>query len=196
MKSMAKWTAGAAALAATVWSASAAAQDTEVIVTTPESPASAPVIVNQAPPPAPVYVAPPPVVVREPASQRGDVVLDTDYSPNKGLLVTGAFIFGATYTASIIAAARSDRDANKKLYIPLVGPWMDLADRRDGRPDSDTETTEKAFLVADGILQGIGTLQIISAFAFPTRTVEVEAAGVKVSPTFGAVNGLSAKREF
>lgn len=200
MRTIVKWAAAAGVAAASVWTSTAAAQeDVDVTMTTPDPPAPAPVIVSDEPPPATVYTAPPPpapVVVTTPAYAHRDVALDTDYSPNKGLLVTGAFIFGSTYTASVIAAARSDREANKKLYVPLVGPWLDLNDRRDGQPDSDTETTEKAFLVADGILQGIGTLQIVGSFVFPTRTVEVEAAGVKVAPSVGAVNGLAASGSF
>jgi hypothetical protein len=49
---------------------------------------------------------------------------------------------------------------------------MDLANRGDcGRIDSpcsnDNETANKVLLVGDGILQGIGALEIVGAFLMP-----------------------------
>src|SRR5262249_37767867 len=95
--------------------------------------------------------------------------------PNSALLGSGLFAFGAPYVASVIVAASSSSSADHNLYIAVVCPWMDFANRDpcDGffQPSCDTETANKVLLAADGIFQGIGALEIVGAFLTPeTRT--------------------------
>jgi hypothetical protein len=98
--------------------------------------------------------------------------------PNSALLGSGLFAFGVPYVASVIVAATSDNSADHNLYIPVVGPWMDFANRGScggfAQPACNTETANKVLLAADGIFQGIGALEIVGAFLMPeTRTVTV-----------------------
>jgi hypothetical protein len=98
--------------------------------------------------------------------------------PNSALLGSGLFAFGVPYVASVIVAASSDNSADHNLYIPVVGPWMDFANRGScgglAQPACDTETANKVLLAADGIFQGIGALEIVGAFLMPeTHTVTV-----------------------
>jgi hypothetical protein len=98
--------------------------------------------------------------------------------PNSALLSSGLFAFGVPYVASVVVASTSSESADKNLYIPVVGPWTDLANRSGcggfGQRSCDTETANKVLLVADGIFQGIGALEIVGAFLMPeTRTVYV-----------------------
>jgi len=100
--------------------------------------------------------------------------------PNRSLLRSGVFTLGASYVPALVVAIESDRPADEHLYAPVVGPWLDLADREDCRGDCDGETVNKVLLVADGIFQGIGALQILGSFVFPeTRT------GVTISKSDG-----------
>lgn len=96
--------------------------------------------------------------------------------PNRGLLRSGLFMLGVPYVTSVIVAAQSDHPGDNNLYIPVAGPWMDLAGRGScgnvGGPSCDGETVNKVLLVVDGIFQGLGALDIVGAFVFPeTRTV-------------------------
>ncbi len=123
---------------------------------------------------------------------------ETEFVPNGELISTGVVVLGGTYTASALAATMSRNPADKRLYVPLAGPWMDLAARADGERDSRSETVEKALLVADGVLQGVGTLQILGGFMFPTaRTVaKPRGAEVHVMPSVGRINGIQASGTF
>lgn len=77
--------------------------------------------------------------------------------PNRPMLITGLGIFGATYATSVIVGAASDRPADDKLFIPLVGPWLDLADRPCGLGDCGSrEDWNQAMLIGSGVLQGVG----------------------------------------
>src|SRR5580658_9317570 len=101
------------------------------------------------------------------------VVRESVYGgPNRTLFWSGVFTAGVPYVASTIVGAESDYSPDRALFIPIAGPWVDLA-QRGGCPISsascNTETLNKVFLVGDGILQGIGAITIVSAFLFPER---------------------------
>jgi hypothetical protein len=116
-----------------------------------------------------------------------DVVMIQETVPNSRLITSGVVMFGIPYGISIISGATSARSADSRLYIPVVGPWMDLAARNDeiglrGHRD----TGNRVLLVADGIFQGLGVLQIIGGFVFPTTRVVTTSATVQVAPTVGS----------
>jgi hypothetical protein len=98
--------------------------------------------------------------------------------PNSTMLGSGLFTFGVPYIASVVVAANSDHAGDNHLYIPVVGPWLDFANRGDcgaiGQQSCDNETVNKVLLVVDGVFQGVGALEIVGAFLSPeTRTVSV-----------------------
>jgi hypothetical protein len=152
-------------------------------------------------------------VITQPAPQAPTTVVARETGsagPNGLLLHSGLFAFGVPYLASVVVASTSDRSEDKNLYIPVAGPWIDFANR--GSCNSTTgdnrinepcagETAYKVLLVADGIFQTIGAIEIISAFAFPTRTTvaapQPTAPRVVVSPYYvGTGYGLSAFAKF
>lgn len=128
----------------------------------------------------------------------------TTAGPNRELLHSGIFALGVPYVASVIVAATSDRSEDKHLYIPVVGPWLDFANRgpcgNAGQPSCDAETAYKVLLVGNGILQGVGALEIVGSFLYPqTRTVTRSATDrrVFVSPYYlGSGYGVSAFARF
>jgi len=96
--------------------------------------------------------------------------------PNRPLLHSGIWILGLSYVPAVIVAAESKREGDKRLYIPVAGPWMDLASRSNcpANATCSNETTNKVFIVIDGVFQGLGAFNIVGAFVFPeTRTVAV-----------------------
>jgi hypothetical protein len=112
----------------------------------------------------------------------------TTSGPNRQLLHSGMFALGLPYVASVIVAATSDRSEDKNLYIPVAGPWIDLGNRSGcgqvGQASCNTETAYKVLLIGNGILQGVGALEIVGSFLFPeTHTLAVAKAEPRVFVT-------------
>jgi hypothetical protein len=101
--------------------------------------------------------------------------------PSRAMLSSGLVVLGVPYVSSVIVAASSDHPGDHNLYIPVAGPWMDLADRHCANGSNCTDGFNKGMLVVDGIFQGIGALQILSAFLFP-EPVTVISARAKLAP--------------
>jgi len=96
--------------------------------------------------------------------------------PNRPLLRSGIWILGLSYVPAVIVAAESNRAGDKHLYIPVAGPWMDLASRSNCPMNvtCSNETTNKVLIVADGVFQALGAFNILGAFISPEkRTVSV-----------------------
>lgn len=112
------------------------------------------------------------VVVTSPSTSEAETI-----GPNPYLLNAGLFTLGLSYVPALVVAIESDRPEDNHLYAPVVGPWMNLADREDcdgDTSDCSGETVNKVLLVTDGVFQGLGALQIIGSFIFPeTRAVTV-----------------------
>jgi hypothetical protein len=132
--------------------------------------------------------------VSQASAQSRETVSTT--GPNRGLLHSGLFVFGVPYVASVIVASSSDHPGDDNLYLPVAGPWMDLANRGTcghlGERSCDSETGNKVLLVFDGIFQGLGALDIVGAFVFPeTRTVSTVSSERRfvIAPTYWGRNG-------
>lgn len=145
-------------------------------------------------PPGVSSVSPSAIVQTNPYAPRRDVITRQIVEPNGALIASGVVMFGAAYGASVVVASQSNNPADSRLYIPVAGPWMDLA----ARPNCPStlqiacrnETTNKVMLVADGVFQGLGALQMLGGLLFPeTRTIVVSrtvAKDVHIAPTGGA----------
>ena len=116
-----------------------------------------------------------------------------EHRPNRTLLSTGAGIFVLSYGASAIAAVASDRDADKKLFIPIVGPWMDLSDRGCtlSTPCGSNEDVAKAMIITSGVVQGAGVLLALSSLVIPeSTTVTDRTTTAKAKPEKPSVHVL------
>ncbi len=208
--------AGASGAVALCWSIAASAQQS-VVVQNPQAPQSAP-----APAPAQAQA---PVVVTPPPAQSSPVVVSAapsapvedhpaaveadhghDWRPNRALLMTGLIVGGVPYIASMTVAATSGHPGDSDLWVPVVGPWLDVGDR-GGCPSGHScaaEVGNKALLVGDGILQSVGVLEVVGSFIFPetthVTTIQTSKAGgwVSFSPArMGAGGyGVSAVGQF
>jgi hypothetical protein len=121
--------------------------------------------------------------------------------PNRPMLVTGLVVLGGTYGASVIVGAVSDREADEKLFLPVVGPWLDLKNRDCEVNDCGNDTFNKVLLIGDGALQGIGALAIVLSLVVPESTKKpwylIGDEKLSVAPQVGnAVTGLSASGRF
>jgi hypothetical protein len=109
---------------------------------------------------------------------------------------SGIFMFAVSYMAATMFAEASTARIDRLLYVPVAGPWLDLARRPlCSGTACNTEFGNRALLVGDGILQDLGLLMtlvgLLSDHA-PTevqtaKVVETNARKVRVSPAaFGA----------
>jgi len=166
----------------------------------------------------PTYVQPAPVIVQQPASTTTTTAApyypagsDTtertvEHRPNRTLLSTGVGIFVISYGASAVAGAISDRDSDKNLFIPVVGPWLDLGQREctTAEPCGNREDINKAMIITSGVVQGAGVLMALGSLIIPEttsvterRTTAKTKPSVAVSPvSFGAGAGVGAVGRF
>jgi hypothetical protein len=118
-------------------------------------------------------VTPPPiaaVTVPSPAPQSLDRRTRVR-GPSLVMLGAGIVSFGDAYVIAGIVGATSSYQPDRRLFVPVLGPWLDLADRASCSPTGagscHTERVNRASLVIDGVFQGIGVLAIAGALAFP-----------------------------
>jgi hypothetical protein len=125
--------------------------------------------------------------------------------PNSMLLKSGIVLLGVPYTASILVATTSDHRADRYLYVPVAGPWMDLSARDStrecqiGQPCKN-DGVNRGLLIANGVFQGLGALEVLGAFLFPENVQSQGGAqkeGLRVSPSsFAGGYGLVASGTF
>jgi hypothetical protein len=98
--------------------------------------------------------------------------------PRKGLVVSGAIVFGSLYVISASVAGSSKRTGDGYLLIPVLGPFVDLATRSENcsYPTSgycvSTDSTERFWLTFDGIGQAAGATLLIVGLAAQERMLE------------------------
>ncbi len=97
--------------------------------------------------------------------------------PRKGLVISGSIVFGVPYFLSLSVAASSKYEPDRWLYAPIFGPFVDLGNRKENcntLPNSFGSTTtcsddssERFFLMADGLMQVAGSTMLILGLALP-----------------------------
>jgi hypothetical protein len=113
--------------------------------------------------------------------------------PEVRAIAGGVFTFGISYGFALGVAATSGHQGDSHLYMPIVGPWLDLGDRGScpHAASCNNETAYGALIVADGVLQTLGALLVVSGFAFPTtREVMTAAPTIQIAPVEYAHGGL------
>jgi hypothetical protein len=103
--------------------------------------------------------------------------------PNRAMLTTGITAAAAGYAPAFIVGVTSNLSADRKLLVPVLGPWLDLGNRPSGEP------LNKALLVTDGVLQAFGAVSIVGAFVFPEERTVTVTSDVKFTVTPTAGNG-------
>jgi len=88
-----------------------------------------------------------------------DTAAETESTgPNRTMLRSGVVILGLSYVPAFVVAVTNSRSDDDYLFIPVAGPWLDLAHRDCPPGPCNHETLNKALLITDGVFQGIGAL--------------------------------------
>jgi hypothetical protein len=128
-------------------------------------------------------------IIQTPATARVVEKPETYTGPNRALISTGLVTFGLAYVPAVIVAGTSTQPADNHLFIPVAGPWMDLADRpacgaapiesvaANNAIPCDMETTNKVLLGVDGVFQGIGALTTLVGLLSPEHEEEPVVTG-------------------
>lgn len=122
-----------------------------------------------------------------PATQGETITLKQTFHPNRPLLYTGAALFVGSYatTAALTASKMGNgENGDKTMYLPVVGPWLHLADNKETGKDL-------ALDIGSGILQGVGVgMALISIFVpehVPAATIQAGDVKMNIGP--GAAYG-------
>jgi hypothetical protein len=122
-----------------------------------------------------------PVAPMTPLRNRETMIARQSIRPNRPLLLTGSMMFLGSYatTAGLTAAASArGQNADKDLYLPVVGPWMHLSSTYEN-------TLNKALIVGGGAVQAAGLAISILSLIVPEKipAATIEAKGIKVNLT-------------
>ena len=110
------------------------------------------------------------------------------------LFTTGFLMFGVPYSISVMEAQGSyDTGHHGNLYAPVVGPWIDLANRPSCTAAINTcdhATRTDALLIADGLFQAGGVLVMIDALFLGHRAPAIaDDTKLHLTPTTYAGTG-------
>lgn len=99
--------------------------------------------------------------------------------PNRPLIVASVALLAISYTPAVVVAATSPHVGDNRLFIPVAGPWMDLAQRPkcgdgEGRTGCRNEFFNDAALILTGVAHAAGVIGLVTAFFAPEeRSVSV-----------------------
>lgn len=144
-------------------------------------------------------VTPMPAISPRPAT-RETITLYNSVRPNKAYLFTGGIMFvGAYATTATLTAVSDNPNADKNLYLPIVGPWVHLADSNATRSNGTLDTV---LVAGSGVIQGLGAgLMAASLFipeSVPAATIQAGNTKIHITPaSFGVGSaGLGAGGRF
>ena len=140
----------------------------------------------------PVVVTPSPSVAVTPTPTA--VVAEKEaVRPNIPLLAGGTLVLAVGYAPAVITGIISDHKGDDKLFIPVVGPWLDMGERGCDTGEvfnCGSSGIETAALIVDGAVQGIGALAMVGSLFIPEHKTVVRAARadtdrprIQVAPT-------------
>jgi hypothetical protein len=114
-----------------------------------------------------------------PNEARESVTLYRTQRPNRPLLITGGALLVGTYVTTAAFAGVNGPEGDKDLFLPVVGPWINIASRTCPRNDCSEFDRDTALIIGSGVLQGVGAALAISSVFVPEK---IEAARITAGP--------------
>ncbi|MEA2748612.1 MAG: hypothetical protein QOI41_2755 [Myxococcales bacterium] len=141
-----------------------------------------------------------PITTISPPPSGESTVVYNHQRPNKALLITGASLFVGTYVTTAAFAGANGPVADKDLYLPIVGPWINLSERTTASGRAN-DTRDVVLIAGSGVLQGAGAALLVTSFFVPERVpaARISAGNVKmqITPQAGpGAGGLGAVGTF
>jgi hypothetical protein len=101
----------------------------------------------------------------------------------------GAGLFLGSYIPSVVVGAVSSRNDDKRLFIPVAGPWLDLGERDCTARTCNAKLLTGALLAIDGVAQAVGVIAFLGGtLAAPTEK-KVETPTIHVGPAHIGYDG-------
>jgi hypothetical protein len=137
----------------------------------------------------PAYYAPPPPPPPAPPAQiryvEGRPIppgYHLETQPRKGLVVTGAVLFGSMYAISASVAGSSKHDGDIYLLVPVAGPFIDMSTRTSycatSSSSCDADGGTRFLLTFDALTQITGATLLAIGVATPRKILERDDAPV------------------
>ena len=104
-------------------------------------------------------------------------------SPSAAYVASGTIALSLGYGVATVVALSTTYDADRLLFIPIAGPWIDLGLRP---PSTTEENWARLGLVVDGVAQIAGLVLLVTGLVMKTHVPRNVAA--LVTPT---VTGVS-----
>lgn len=95
-------------------------------------------------------------------------------STSSSMVRSGVVTLGLSYAAAAVVAATSSHPGDNRLFVPILGPWLDLGSRGSCPVESsncDHETTNKVLIIGDGVIQAAGAVTILAGLLHPGPAV-------------------------
>lgn len=106
------------------------------------------------------------------------ITIRRSMTPNRPWLITGGVLLIGTYVPTAVIASTQGRNIeDSNLLIPVVGPWLNLGDRRCDACSG--ETGNVALVIGSGVLQAAGVGMVLMSFFIPEK---IEAATIQAGP--------------
>lgn len=128
------------------------------------------------PPPYPGYAPtppPPPYEMRAVDGRPPPEGYHLESRPRRGLVIAGSITFGTMYVISLSVASNSRTTGDGWLFVPVLGPFLDLSARRrcDDRAELDCfdDAGNRVLLTFDGLVQIAGAAMLFAGFAAPSH---------------------------
>lgn len=103
----------------------------------------------------------------------------TGNRPNKTLLGGSIGLLALSYVPAAIVGIASPKGTDAWMALPVVGPWIALGEGSDARP-----WTGDVAIAADGVIQGIATVGIVTSFLVPDAELPLGMnSKLRVTPT-------------
>jgi hypothetical protein len=105
------------------------------------------------------------VAQAEPSPPRSETTFELTF--NRPLFAIGTVLFAGAYVPSLLYTLKSDYNARSDLELPVVGPWLDFANRVCTVDPCDASHLNGGLLLVDGIVQSVGLLVLLASMVVP-----------------------------
>jgi hypothetical protein len=108
---------------------------------------------------------------------------ETSSPPNYPMFWSGVVAFTFAYNDSIFVAIQSDRSSDKRLLLPVVGPWLALGQRNCSSEPCKNPGLSATLLAIDGASQGVGFALMLASLVVPNRAMEIRMGKARIRMT-------------